>query len=164
MRPRPATRTALFVDVPLALSLPNAVRCVSKPHSGTNARFSTQPANHRSAAMRPQTPPAAIAQADGSVLPVRRTSARPQRPSIPNRHDACSGNPPAVHPREPPETPALPQSNSALKTSHACTGGTLLHEQKLRNRKPMLGCAQTVEDGTSLWKPQEKRKTIRRHS
>src|ERR1700690_1814058 len=54
--------------------------------------------------------------------------------------------------------PAIP--SSALKTSHVCTGGTVLQEQPDRNRKFMLGCAQTVEDGTSLWKPQEKRKRI----
>ena len=86
---------------------------------------------------------------------------RPQRLSIPDRYDAYSGNLPAVHPREPPETPTLPQSNSAPKTSHVCTGGTVLQEQNRRNRKSILTCAQTVEDGSSLWKPQENRKTIR---
>jgi hypothetical protein len=69
-------------------------------------------------------------------------------------------NPPAVHPREPPETPALLQSNSALKTSHICTGGTLLESQNVRNRNFMRSCAQTVEDKHSLWKAQEKKKEI----
>src|SRR5579863_2627429 len=69
------------------------------------------------------------------------------------------GNPPAIHPRELPETPALLQSVT-FKTSHVCTGDTVLQEQKDRNRKSMLDCGQTVEDGTSLWKAQEKWKTI----
>ena len=50
---------------------------------------------------------------------------------------AFSRNPPAVHPREPPETSALPHSPAALKTSHVCTGGTLLESQNLRNRNFM---------------------------
>src|ERR1700694_2107563 len=73
------------------------------------------------------------------------------------------GNPPAVHPLGPPETPALPQSKSVLKTSHVCTGGTVLQEQNYRNRKLMPGCAQTVEDRNSLWKAPEKRKEILGH-
>jgi hypothetical protein len=65
-------------------------------------------------------------------------------------------NPPAVHPREPPETPALPQPDSVLKTSHICTGDTLLESQSARKRKFIHGCAQTVEDEHCLWKVPEK--------
>jgi hypothetical protein len=56
-------------------------------------------------------------------------------------------------------TSALQQS-VALKTSHVCNGDTVLQEANLRNGKSMPGCAQTVEDGTSLWKPPEKTETI----
>jgi hypothetical protein len=49
------------------------------------------------------------------------------------------------------------QSNSAFKTSHICAGDTLLQQSQQRNRKSIAGCAQTVEDRNSLWKPQEKR-------
>src|SRR5580704_2990667 len=83
---------------------------------------------------------------------------RRQRPGLPRRITHL-GNPPAIHPRELPKTPALLQS-VAFKTSHVCTGDTVLQEQKRRNRKSMLDCGQTVEDGTSLWKAQEKWKTI----
>src|SRR5580704_5634210 len=85
---------------------------------------------------------------------------RPQRQGFPTRITHL-GNPPAIHPRELPKTPALLQS-VAFKTSHVCTGATVLQEQKDRNRKSMLDCGQTVEDGTSLWKAQEKWKTISR--
>jgi hypothetical protein len=57
------------------------------------------------------------------------------------------------------KTPALLQS-VAFKTSHVCTGDTVLQEQSRRNKKSLLDCGQTVEDGTSLWKAQEKWKTI----
>jgi hypothetical protein len=61
---------------------------------------------------------AVIAQADGSVLPMRRTFPGGRNPRYPRtRHDASFGNPPAVHPREPPETPVLPQSDSAQDIS-----------------------------------------------
>ena len=45
---------------------------------------------------------------------------------------------------------------TALKTPHICAGDTLLQQSNHGNRKSTLGCAQTVEDRTSLWKPQEK--------
>jgi hypothetical protein len=32
----------------------------------------------------------------------------------------------------------------------------VLQEQKRRKKKSMLDCGQAVEDGTSLWKAQEK--------
>jgi hypothetical protein len=50
---------------------------------------------------------------------------------------------------------------TALKTPHICAGDTLLQQSNHRNRKSLLPCAQTVEDKTSLWKAQEKRKRIR---
>ena len=84
---------------------------------------------------------------------------KPQRQVIPNAHHASLKLLPAIHPREPPEAPALLQS-VAFKTSHVCTGDTLLEERNRRNRKSMPGCEQTVEDETSLWKAPEKRKRI----
>jgi hypothetical protein len=50
------------------------------------------------------------------------------------------------------------QSDSAIKTPHICAGDTLLQRPNCRNRKSMVACAQAVEDRTSLWKLQEKRK------
>jgi hypothetical protein len=72
------------------------------------------------------------------------------------RRDASPGNPPAIHPRELPDTSTLLQSIAAIKTSYVCTGGTLRQERKRGNRKSVIHCAQTVDDWTSLWKAQEK--------
>jgi hypothetical protein len=49
---------------------------------------------------------------------------------------------------------------TALKTSHVCTGDTLLELRNVRNRKFRPGCAQAVQDRYSLWKALEKRKEI----
>ena len=79
---------------------------------------------------------------------------RSRRQVIPNAHHASLKLLPSIHPREPAKAPALLQS-VAFKTSHVCTGDTLLDEGSCRNRKSMLACAQTVEDRISLWKPKE---------
>jgi hypothetical protein len=51
---------------------------------------------------------------------------------------------------------------TALKTPHICAGDTLRQQSNHGNRKSKPGCAQAVEDRTSLWKPQEKWKETRR--
>ena len=79
---------------------------------------------------------------------------RSRRQVIPNAHHASLKLLPSIHPRELTEAPALLQS-VAFKTSHVCTGDTVLDEGSCRNRKSMLACAQTVEDRISLWKPKE---------
>lgn len=79
---------------------------------------------------------------------------RSRRQVIPNAHHASLKLLPSIHPRELTEAPALLQS-VAFKTSHGCTGDTLLEHRKCRNKKLMPGCEQTVEDRISLWKPQE---------
>jgi hypothetical protein len=113
MRPRPATRAALLVDV-----LP------------------------------------AVAQADGLVLPAGRTLRGGGRNAkVSQRARRTFRKPPGGSPsRTRRKTSALPQS-VAPKTSHVCNGDTVLQEQNLRNGKSQLRCAQTVEDGNSLWKP-----------
>jgi hypothetical protein len=66
-------------------------------------------------------------------------------------------NPPAIHPREPPGTARSAAIFSrASKTSHACTASTLLERQAPRNKKLASCCAETVEEGNSLWKGMEK--------
>ena len=98
---------------------------------------------------------AMIAQASGSVLPMRGTLRGGRHAKVsPTRITHVQKLLPSIHPREPPEAPALLQS-VAFKTSHVCTGDTLLEERNRRNRKSMSGCEQTVEDRISLWKPQE---------
>src|SRR5215469_8864337 len=46
---------------------------------------------------------------------------------------------------------------SASKTSHACTAGTLLEHPGQGNKNLHPGCAEPVEDSTSLWKHKENR-------
>jgi len=67
---------------------------------------------------------------------------------------------PAIHPREPPVTASSATVASRLNASHACTRNTLREWRINRNEKLMCGCAETVEDGTSLWKEKEKTEKI----
>jgi hypothetical protein len=74
MRPGPATRAAWFVDASLAFSLPDAVRrhletAFPKERSSLSALSKSQTRGPESAFHALQW----IAQADGSVLPTRRT-------------------------------------------------------------------------------------------
>jgi hypothetical protein len=103
-----------------------------------------------------------IAQADGSVLPMRRT--------LGGGHNAKVSPTRMAHFQETHRLFTLENRRkrqlycNPLRSRHLtfCTGDTVLLEQNHRNRKLMLGCAQTVEDRISLWKLQEKRKTILR--
>jgi hypothetical protein len=161
MRPRPATRAALLCGC-LARAL--TAECSEPPLGTAFPRNARLPALFKSTICGPEPTSfrlAVVARADGSVLSAKRTSEEAAMPRHPRRaNDASSGSPPAVHPREPLETPALKQSLATFKTSHICTCGTLLFVQRRGNRKSMVGCAQTVDDGTSLWKAQEKRRRI----
>jgi hypothetical protein len=51
-----------------------------------------------------------------------------------------------------------PSGNNLDKrsTSHACTCGTLLETSLSCNKKLLQGCAEAVDDGSSLWKDKEK--------
>ena len=167
MRPGPATRAAFARRMSRLLSHRTRQSArVSKPHSRRNTRFSTHPADRRPAAWSRRPRSAVIAQADGSVLPVRRTLRRPQRPVFPRtRHDAFAmthpGKPSSGSPSRTTGTASLVAiCGSALKAPHECTGGTLLQEENPCNRKLTPDCAEAVEDGDSLWKPQENRKRM----
>jgi len=74
------------------------------------------------------------------------------------RRSTFSDYPPAIHPRELPGARWLRRNflGRAFKTSHACTGDTLLHYRTACNRKTGLACAQAVQDADSLWKALEK--------
>jgi hypothetical protein len=50
----------------------------------------------------------------------------------------------------------IPAIFAALRTSHACSGSTLRQVGFSRNGKIRPGCAEPVEDETSLWKEQKK--------
>ena len=164
--PGPANPGRIACGCLAALSPHHAVRHLSKPRSRRDARFWARSPS-RDSADKVRVPwLAVIAQADGSILPVGRIFRGGRNARLSSKRAIrrvarrILRNPPAVHPREPPETPALLQSNSALKTSHICTGGTLLESQNVRNRNFMPSCAQAVEDKYSLWKAQEKKKEM----
>lgn len=50
----------------------------------------------------------------------------------------------------------LPLSPARCSRHLTYAGSTLLHAGHARNEKLRCGCAKTVEDEDSLWKPQEK--------
>jgi len=162
MRPNPASWAAFARRMSRLLSHGTRQSArVSKPHSPRNTRFSTHPADRSSPAWRRAPRSAVIAQAGGSVLPVRRTLRRPQRPVFPTtRHDASAmthlRKPSSGSPSRTTGTASLVAiCGSALKAPHECTGGTLLQEENPCNRKLTPDCAEAVEDRDCLWKGEE---------
>jgi hypothetical protein len=86
---------------------------------------------------------------------------RPQRPGIPQRAMTRLGNPPAIHPREPPATVSLSAiRGNAFKTSTRALADTLLELESAGNRNFVCACAEAVEHESSLWKRKEKEETI----
>ncbi len=80
---------------------------------------------------------------------------RPQRPGNQSRSRAFSGGPPAIHPRE---SPAAAGSAAIIRQAQELSRfaePTLIHFVAPRNTKNFHPCAETVDDRTSLWKPEE---------
>ena len=74
------------------------------------------------------------------------------------RRSAFPRNPPGNSPSRTAGNHQLCRTlQQGLKTSHVCSGSTLREEGKERNGKIKHGCAEAVEDETSLWKAMEKR-------
>jgi len=91
-----------------------------------------------------------------SCLVGRTVLRRPQRPSFRDSPKRFRGTLTMVHPREPPFNRQLCRDRGRLKTSHACTDGTLLQLRLDRNNKVRPRCAETVDDADCLWKVSEK--------
>src|SRR5438552_2408936 len=95
---------------------PDAGECAS----GSPCSRGTQPAVHSADHDLEDHRSAVMAEASGSVLPWGGLSEEAATPGHPLRVKRVLGNPPAIHPREPPETTGLPQCfGRALRTSHA---------------------------------------------
>jgi hypothetical protein len=152
--------------VPPVFSPPEAARCVSRNRvSQRNARFW-------------RTPQATELQILDSQLLTRSdcvsgrlksnlaegSSEEAATPEFPEtRRSVSLKTLPPVHPREPPVTTSSAAVASRLNAAHACTAVTLRECRNNRNGKPGLRCAETVDDGTSLWKVAEKRKKTLGH-
>jgi hypothetical protein len=78
-------------------------------------------------------------------------------PGQPVRARARFQFPPAIHPRELPAATGVTAIiiRQALRFPRFAAP-TLSHNPATRNRKTFPPCAETVDDGTSLWKPEEK--------
>jgi hypothetical protein len=65
--------------------------------------------------------------------------------------------PPAIHPRELPVCRQLRRNHrsASLRRSYVFGEPTLVQNVARRNRKTFRTCAETVDDETSLWKPEE---------
>ena len=83
---------------------------------------------------------------------------RPQCPGNQHHAHARFQFPPAIHPRESPVCRWLGRKprSARLGRSHVFGDSTLRHHYASRNRKTFRACAETVDDQTSLWKPEEK--------
>ena len=98
---------------------------VSKPHPRRDARLSTRPAKPKSQT-GVRNPLTVIAQADGSVLPVGRTVRGGRNAKCPQtRHDAFL-EPSTSSPSRTAGNASSPAIQQRSKTSHVCTGDTLL--------------------------------------
>jgi len=84
---------------------PDARECAS----GWPRSRGTQPAVHSADHDLEDHRSAVMAEASGSVLPWGGLSEEAATPGHPLRVKRVLGNPPAIHPREPPETTGLPQ-------------------------------------------------------
>lgn len=136
---------------------PDAGECAS----GSSRSRGTQPAVHSADHDLEDHRSAVMAEASGSVLPWGGLSEEAATPGHPLRVKRVLGNPPAIHPREPPETTGLPQCfGRALRTSHASNANTLCEVGSVRKKKLTRHCAEAVQDGNFLWKAQEKRGEI----
>ena len=65
----------------------------------------------------------------------------------------------AIHPRESPAATSVTANHrsTSVERSNVFAGNTLVENIAIRNRKPVSPCAETVDEATSLWKPEEKR-------
>jgi hypothetical protein len=63
----------------------------------------------------------------------------------------------AIHPRELPAATSVTANrrSASVESSNVFAEPTLRQNVALRNRKPFPPCAETVDDETSLWKPEE---------
>ena len=79
-------------------------------------------------------------------------------PGQPIRARARFQFPPAIHPRELPAATGVTAIiiRQALRFPRFAAP-TVIHNVPARNRKTFPPCAETVDDGTSLWKPEENR-------
>ena len=170
MRPRPATWAALLVSAaPVDAALGGEVYAheTAFPKECT---FLAHAAGDPSTNPDPKTLvrrfwPAVTAEAGGaSPAYSEGPSEEAATPEFPETcRSASLKTLPPVHPREPPVTASSAAVASRLNASHACTVGTLREDRIDRNGKLMLRCAETVEDGTSLWKAMENAVEIRAH-
>ena len=86
-----------------------------------------------------------------------RNSEEAATPGQASTRHRVSGNPPAVHPREPPETPDIfPMLQQALKTSSRLRGSNVPDCECWLKNKIDRTCDKTVDDVDILWKVQEK--------
>ena len=83
-------------------------------------------------------------------------------PGQPARTRARFRFPPAIHPRELPVCHRLRRNrhSASLENYHVFAEPTLRQNVATRNRKRFPPCAETVDDRTSLWKPEENRAEI----
>ena len=80
---------------------------------------------------------------------------RPQRPGNQSRSRAFLICPPAIHPRESPVAAGSAAIIRQAQELSRFAEPTLSHFVAPRNRKNFPPCAETVDDVSSLWKPEE---------
>jgi len=122
-----------------------------------NAGCATLSANRALPGVSPQNTIAAIASASGSVLPVERISEEAVRPRFHNAPCTSLETLQQFSLENCRKPLALSNRRLRSRTPHKSTCGTLGEAGKTRNRKFRFACAETVEDGVSLWKDKENR-------
>ena len=95
---------------------------------------------------------------DAQLRRSKRTTSkrgRPQRPGNQSRSRAFLISPPAIHPRESPVAAGSAAIIRQAQELSRFAEPTLIHFVAPRNRKNFSSCAETVDDVSSLWKPEE---------
>jgi len=158
MRPGPAIRAASFVD-PSRLPA-RRIGAAGRLYRSDSAHMNERHIYRYGCGTVIREPQLSNLCGGRRPTPTHRagTWRRPQCPGNQHHAHARFQFPPAIHPRESPVCRWLGRKHrsASLGRSHVFGDSTLRHNFASRNRKTFRACAETVDDQTSLWKPEEK--------
>src|SRR5579863_1819235 len=157
MRPGPATRAASFVDLSSCLLAARSVEptCTGPTALARSATFTSTGCASVIPENQFRATPALVRQPNPLKEREVEEAAMPGQPARARAHfRMSSGNSPSriasCHQRH------RNHRSTSVERSNVFALSTLVENVLSRNRKPVRPCAETVDDETSLWKPEEK--------
>jgi hypothetical protein len=156
MRLGPAIRAASFVDLSSCLP-PARERRERRYWSDSSSRMSATftSTGCRAAILRITSPqplrwpaanPLQERDVEEAAMPGQPVRTRARFPNVPGNSPSRIASCPRRHRN---------RRSASVERSNVFAGPTLRQKLASRNRKPFPSCAETVEDSTSLWKPEE---------